>query len=98
MTVYAWLNAQWQAIPPPTRAMLVSFALSTSTAFSGVVGAGYALGPGTAANPLGGFNDWPTFVTFMGHAWFGIIFALIFQVGPYARFFVTRAQQTPPAP
>ena len=60
-----------------------------------MAGVGWTLGPQN-----GGFNDWPTFVTFMSHAWFGGVIGLIFQIGPYARarqgFTAVTSDTTPP--
>lgn len=61
-------------------AALYSWGLSAFAIVSTAVGIGWTLGPTN-----GGFNDWPSFVTFAGHAWFGCVIGLIFQIGPYAR-------------
>lgn len=60
-------------------AYLYSLALSAWSVITTMVVAGWALG----AN--GGFTDWPTFVTFIGHTWFAGLIGLVFSIGPYAR-------------
>jgi len=67
-----WLAALYAA--------LYSWGLSAFAIVSAAVGIGYSLGP---AN--GGYNDWPTFVLFAKHAWFGCGIGLVFQIGPYVR-------------
>jgi hypothetical protein len=76
-------------------AALYSWGLSAFAIISTAVGIGWTLGPTN-----GGFNDWPTFVTFAGHAWFGCVIGLVFQIGPYARarqgFTAAKGENTPP--
>ena len=62
------------------RAYLISQGFQAWAVIVAVATVGYSLGP---AN--GGYNDWPTFVTFASHAWFGVVIALVFGIGPYAR-------------
>lgn len=61
-------------------ASLYALGLSAFTVFSTAVGIGWTLGP-----THGGFNDWPSFVTYLGNVWFGMVIGIVFQVGPYAR-------------
>lgn len=61
-------------------AYLYALALSAWSVLTTMVIAGWALGGSN-----GGFNDWPTFVTFLGHTWFAGILGLVFSIGPYAR-------------
>lgn len=76
-------------------AALYSYALSAWSVALAMATTGWALGP---AN--GGFNDWPTFVTFLGHTWFAGIVGLVFSIGPYARarqgFTAAKGDGTPP--
>lgn len=78
-------------------AYLYSLALSAWSVLTTMVIAGWALGAGN-----GGFNDWPTFVTFLGHTWFAGILGLVFSIGPYARAQQAHAAAangtTPPPP
>ena len=62
------------------QAFLISQAYQAWAVVVAVVTVGYSLGPAQ-----GGFNDWPSFVTFASHAWFGVVIALVFGIGPYAR-------------
>lgn len=62
------------------QAALYSYWLSAWSIASTMLGTGFSLGPKN-----GGFDDWPTFVTFMHHAWFGAICGLVLQIGPYVR-------------
>ena len=71
------LSAPWAAA---VEAALYSSALSAWSVLAAMVATGWALGP---AN--GGFNDWPTFVTFFSHTWFAALIGLAFSIGPYAR-------------
>ena len=66
-------------------AALYSWGISIFTILSTMVAVGFTLGVGTPQRPAGGFDDWPTFVTFMSHAWFAGVIGLVFQLGPYAR-------------
>lgn len=68
------------AIRASLYAALYSWWLSAFSILSTCVGIGWALGP-----TRGGYNDWPTFVVYLSHVWFGCIIGLVFQVGPYAR-------------
>lgn len=61
-------------------AYLYSLGLSAWSVLAAMAATGWALGPTN-----GGFNDWPSFVTFFGHTWFAGIIGLIFSIGPYAR-------------
>lgn len=82
-----WMQALYAA--------LYSWGLSVFAIVSTAVGIGWTLGPTN-----GGFNDWPSFVTFASHAWFGCVIGLIFQIGPYARakqgFSAATSGTTPP--
>ena len=91
-------------LPPGTSpwlaalyAALYSWGLSAFAIISTAVGIGWTLGPGN-----GGFNDWPSFVTFASHAWFGCVIGLVFQIGPYARaqqgFSAAEGGKTTPPP
>lgn len=83
-----WLAALYAA--------LYSWYISTFTIASAIVAVGWQLGPNN-----GGFSDWPTFVTFMSHAWFAGVIGLVFQLGPYARAkqgFTAAASGTLPPP
>jgi hypothetical protein len=61
-------------------AALYSLGLSAWSVVAAMALTGWSLGP---AN--GGFNDWPSFVTFFGHTWFAGVLGLVFSIGPYAR-------------
>ena len=85
---------------PTTQAIyayLYSLALTVWGTVAVMVTTGWALG---AQN--GGFNDWPTFVTFFGHTWFAGIIGLVFSIGPYARaqqgYNAAKGGVTPPPP
>lgn len=71
MTTWSWAAVQAYLVSQGYQAWSVVLAVAT---------VGYSLGP---AN--GGYNDWPSFVAFAGHAWFGVAIALVFGIGPYAR-------------
>jgi hypothetical protein len=77
------------------EAALYSWGLSAFAIVSTAVGIGWTLGPTN-----GGFNDWPSFVTFASHAWFGCVIGLVFQIGPYARarqgYTASQGGATPP--
>lgn len=72
---------------------MYSFFLSCFTVASTAVGIGWTLGPEN-----GGFNDYPSFVTYVGHVWFGMVIGIIFQVGPYVRATATKMAQSPSDP
>ena len=68
---------------PPIAAIyaaLYSWALAAWTVITMMVTVGWQLGP-----QHGGFNDWPTFLTFMKLTWFAGVIGLVFSIGPYAR-------------
>lgn len=69
----AWLEG-------PARSWIVSQAYALWGAIVCAEGIGYALGPAH-----GGYNDWPSLVTFNSHAWFGVALAFFFGIGPYVR-------------
>lgn len=69
-------NSQYAAC----RSFLVSQGLQLWATTVAAVGIGYSLGP---AN--GGFNDFASFEGYMSHAWFGIVLAAVFGLGPFYR-------------
>lgn len=68
------------AVGAAIRSFLISQLLGIWSMTVAAVGIGWSLGPNN-----GGFNDWPTFVQFLSHAWFGIMLGVFFGIGPYFR-------------
>lgn len=67
-------------------AYVYSLGLSLWSVVTGIVSLGWTLGVSN-----GGYNDLPTFLTFMSHAWFAGILGVVFSIGPYARFVQAKA-------
>ena len=76
-------------------ASLYSLGLSGFAVLSTAVGIGWTLGPSH-----GGFNNWPTFLAYLGNVWFGMVIGVVFQVGPYVRakqgYSAAQGNATPP--
>jgi len=66
----------WAAL----QSFLVAQALGLWSMTVAAVTIGYTLGPTN-----GGFNDGPSFLVYMGHAWFGILLGAVFGIGPFYR-------------
>lgn len=78
MTIFGWIEVQWNAVPAPARAWFTSFVYSLQGLTVAATGIGYTLG-----STNGGFNDWNSYVVFMSKAWFGIMLGAFFGIGPY---------------